>query len=267
MAAFNRTGASRHRRRLPGNQRVEDTTTLGRGGSDTTAVALAAALNADVCEIYTDVVTCSRSTSSPPPSASRVPLQRETWSWPPRRQILHLRAVSTPAASVCPCVRSSFSDRRGPGSTTAGERLRALGRGLNSTTSSPPTLTAPTGAGSAASATATEDAAARKNCKSARPRASTPPVDDGPSTSVVDTAHHQRHRHAVSPPRRPPGRTTWKPRRLGRPTAAGTDHARGRARRQRRRHITSRRVAGTDANIDAIGTSRRGPATNISLTC
>lgn len=34
---------------------VGDTTTLGRGGSDTSAVALAAALNADVCEIYTDV--------------------------------------------------------------------------------------------------------------------------------------------------------------------------------------------------------------------
>jgi len=32
-----------------------EVTTLGRGGSDTTAVALAAALNADVCEIYTDV--------------------------------------------------------------------------------------------------------------------------------------------------------------------------------------------------------------------
>ncbi len=32
-----------------------DITTLGRGGSDTTAVALAAALDADVCEIYTDV--------------------------------------------------------------------------------------------------------------------------------------------------------------------------------------------------------------------
>lgn len=32
-----------------------DTTTLGRGGSDTTAVALAAALNADICEIYSDV--------------------------------------------------------------------------------------------------------------------------------------------------------------------------------------------------------------------
>src|SRR2546429_274753 len=32
-----------------------DVTTLGRGGSDTTAVALAAALKADLCEIYTDV--------------------------------------------------------------------------------------------------------------------------------------------------------------------------------------------------------------------
>ena len=32
-----------------------DVTTLGRGGSDTTAVAVAAALNAEVCEIYTDV--------------------------------------------------------------------------------------------------------------------------------------------------------------------------------------------------------------------
>ena len=33
----------------------KDVTTLGRGGSDTTAVAIAAALGADVCEIYTDV--------------------------------------------------------------------------------------------------------------------------------------------------------------------------------------------------------------------
>ncbi|NYG98616.1 aspartate kinase [Schumannella luteola] len=37
------------------NRDSRDITTLGRGGSDTTAVALAAALNADVCEIYTDV--------------------------------------------------------------------------------------------------------------------------------------------------------------------------------------------------------------------
>ena len=38
-----------------GINRYEDYTTLGRGGSDTTAVALAAALHADKCEIYTDV--------------------------------------------------------------------------------------------------------------------------------------------------------------------------------------------------------------------
>ncbi|MDQ0895247.1 aspartate kinase [Agromyces ramosus] len=37
------------------NRDTRDITTLGRGGSDTTAVALAAALEADVCEIYTDV--------------------------------------------------------------------------------------------------------------------------------------------------------------------------------------------------------------------
>src|ERR671910_1739107 len=37
------------------SQDSKDVTTLGRGGSDTTAVALAAALKADVCEIYSDV--------------------------------------------------------------------------------------------------------------------------------------------------------------------------------------------------------------------
>lgn len=43
---------------VPGFQGVDDTgalTTLGRGGSDTSAIALAAALRADACEIYTDV--------------------------------------------------------------------------------------------------------------------------------------------------------------------------------------------------------------------
>ena len=38
-----------------GINKYDDITTLGRGGSDTTAVALAAELHADVCEIYTDV--------------------------------------------------------------------------------------------------------------------------------------------------------------------------------------------------------------------
>ena len=40
---------------IQGVNAIGDTTTLGRGGSDTSAVALAAALNADMCEIYTDV--------------------------------------------------------------------------------------------------------------------------------------------------------------------------------------------------------------------
>jgi len=46
------------RRRRGRFQGIDDTgsiTTLGRGGSDTSAVAVAAALKADVCEIYTDV--------------------------------------------------------------------------------------------------------------------------------------------------------------------------------------------------------------------
>ena len=38
-----------------GVDRNGDVTTLGRGGSDTSAVALAAAFRADLCQIYTDV--------------------------------------------------------------------------------------------------------------------------------------------------------------------------------------------------------------------
>ncbi|MGK3945640.1 aspartate kinase, partial [Streptomyces caeruleatus] len=37
------------------SRETRDVTTLGRGGSDTTAVAMASALGADVCEIYSDV--------------------------------------------------------------------------------------------------------------------------------------------------------------------------------------------------------------------
>ena len=50
-----RRGHDRARRGLPGRLDRVEVTTLGRGGSDTTAVALAAALGADACEIYTDV--------------------------------------------------------------------------------------------------------------------------------------------------------------------------------------------------------------------
>jgi aspartate kinase len=51
-----------------------DVTTLGRGGSDTTAVALAAALDADVCEIYTDVTGVFTADPRIVPDARRLPL-------------------------------------------------------------------------------------------------------------------------------------------------------------------------------------------------
>jgi aspartate kinase len=55
------------------SQNGKDVTTLGRGGSDTTAVALAAALNADVCEIYTDVDGVFTADPRIVPTARRIP--------------------------------------------------------------------------------------------------------------------------------------------------------------------------------------------------
>ena len=52
---------------------ANDITTLGRGGSDTTAVALAAALGADVCEIYTDVTGVFTSDPRIVPEARKLP--------------------------------------------------------------------------------------------------------------------------------------------------------------------------------------------------
>jgi aspartate kinase len=52
----------------------KDVTTLGRGGSDTTAVALAAALNASVCEIYTDVAGVFSADPRIVPDARKLPI-------------------------------------------------------------------------------------------------------------------------------------------------------------------------------------------------
>jgi aspartate kinase len=52
----------------------KDVTTLGRGGSDTTAVALAAALNASVCEIYTDVSGVYSADPRIVPNARKLPI-------------------------------------------------------------------------------------------------------------------------------------------------------------------------------------------------
>ncbi|MEE8326198.1 MAG: aspartate kinase, partial [candidate division NC10 bacterium] len=52
----------------------EEVTTLGRGGSDLTAVALAAALNADMCEIYTDVDGVYTADPRCVPNARKIPV-------------------------------------------------------------------------------------------------------------------------------------------------------------------------------------------------
>ncbi len=95
----------------------EDATTLGRGGSDTTAVALAAALHADVCEIYTDVDGIYTADPRIVPSASRVTRLtiEETLEMAAQgAKILHLRAVEYARRFHVPIhVRSSFSDQEG----------------------------------------------------------------------------------------------------------------------------------------------------------
>src|SRR5829696_7067499 len=53
---------------------ARDVTTLGRGGSDTTAVALAAAIGADVCEIYTDVAGVYSADPRIVPDARKIPV-------------------------------------------------------------------------------------------------------------------------------------------------------------------------------------------------
>ena len=100
-----------------GVNEVEDVTTLGRGGSDTTAVALAAALNADVCEIYTDVDGLFTADPRIVPTARRIEsiTSEETLEMAANgAKILHLRAVEYARRFGVPIhVRSSFSDKTG----------------------------------------------------------------------------------------------------------------------------------------------------------
>jgi aspartate kinase len=95
----------------------KDITTLGRGGSDTTAVALAAALHADVCEIYTDVDGVFTADPRIVPSARRIArLSNEEMleMAASGAKILHLRCVEYARRFDMPIhVRSSFSYREG----------------------------------------------------------------------------------------------------------------------------------------------------------
>ena len=96
---------------------TKDITTLGRGGSDTTAVALAAALNADVCEIYTDVDGIFSADPRIAPKVRQVP--RITYDEMMElaaagAKVLHLRCVEYAKRFDVPLhVRSSFSDKEG----------------------------------------------------------------------------------------------------------------------------------------------------------
>ncbi|NHC15237.1 aspartate kinase [Motilibacter deserti] len=99
------------------SQDTKDITTLGRGGSDTTAVALAAALEADVCEIYTDVDGVYSADPRVVPTArklARVSYEEMLEMAASGAKVLHLRCVEYARRFDLPVhVRSSFSQREG----------------------------------------------------------------------------------------------------------------------------------------------------------
>lgn len=104
------------------SQTTKDVTTLGRGASDTTAVALAAALGADVCEIYTDVDGVFTADPRIVHGARQIPhisydemLELAACG----AKILHLRCVEyARREGVTVHVRSSFSNK--PGTLVSG---------------------------------------------------------------------------------------------------------------------------------------------------
>ncbi|GAA1991612.1 aspartate kinase [Terrabacter lapilli] len=99
------------------SQTTKDITTLGRGGSDTTAVALAAALEADVCEIYTDVDGVFTADPRILPSARKLDVlsMEEMLDLAANgSKILHLRCVEYARRYGIPIhVRSSWSQKPG----------------------------------------------------------------------------------------------------------------------------------------------------------
>jgi aspartate kinase len=99
------------------SQDTKDITTLGRGGSDTTAVALAAALNADVCEIYTDVDGVYSADPRIVPNAARldtITYEEMLEMAASGAKVLMLRCVEYARRYNVPVhVRSSYSDKPG----------------------------------------------------------------------------------------------------------------------------------------------------------
>ena len=251
-----------------GINEVEDTTTLGRGGSDTTAVALAAALNADVCEIYTDVDGLFTADPRIVPTAKRIESlsSEETLELAAHgAKILHLRAVEYARRFGVPLhVRSSFSDKTGTwiydgrrkGAFVPSVVAAQLDDVVAADTDSAPS--APSAASPAAPASPSDPAG----------------LDEGPSAAVVDTAH----RNAIAARAQARPRPSAKEDHVEAPVISGIAHDRSQDK------ITlvgvpdvpgaAARifaiVAGTDANIDMIvqDVSAEGTGlTNISFTC
>ncbi|EFL24905.1 MULTISPECIES: aspartate kinase [Streptomyces] len=99
------------------SQESKDITTLGRGGSDTTAVALAAALEAEVCEIYTDVdgvFTSDPRVVKKARKINEIPYEDMLELAASGSKVLHLRCVEYARRYNIPIhVRSSFSGHQG----------------------------------------------------------------------------------------------------------------------------------------------------------
>ncbi|RLP09814.1 aspartate kinase [Propionibacterium australiense] len=99
------------------SQDTKDVTTLGRGASDTTAVALAAALGAEYCEIYTDVDGVFTADPRIAPAAAQIPeiTYEEMMEMAAcGSKVLHLRCVEYARRENIPVhVRSSFNDKPG----------------------------------------------------------------------------------------------------------------------------------------------------------
>ena len=110
------------------NRETRDITTLGRGGSDTTAVALAAALDADVCEIYSDVDGVYTADPRQIPAAKKldyIDVESMLELAAAGAKILHIRAVEFARRhNVDLRVRSTFS-------TDPGTRVISGNRGEN----------------------------------------------------------------------------------------------------------------------------------------
>ncbi|AZZ57217.1 aspartate kinase [Rathayibacter iranicus] len=99
------------------NRDTKDITTLGRGGSDTTAVALAAGLGADTCEIYTDVdgvFTADPRVVKKARKLDRISSEEMLELAAAGAKVLHIRAVEFARRhGVTLHVRSSFSPNEG----------------------------------------------------------------------------------------------------------------------------------------------------------